>query len=69
MTFQDRKEAQYKMLKIMTKIYKTHEKIEETTNKKILVFEENFVSYKNYKGFGLKQKPFLFGDTFYIETV
>ena len=62
-----RREAQTKMNKLMTRMYKTIERIEETTNKKILVFDNDFVTYKsqkNYKGFGFKQEPFLFGDTF-----
>lgn len=59
--------AQYKMLELMNKIYKTIEEIQETTNRKILVFEEDFVTYKsskNNKQFGLKIEPFLLHDTF-----
>ena len=51
----------------MKKIYRKLQLIEEQTNKKILVFEDDFLPYeskKTYKGFGLKQEPFLFGDTF-----
>ena len=64
---QQRKEAQTKMINLMNEIYETLEKIEQKTNKKILVFEEDFVTHKsglNYKGFGFKQEPFLFGDAF-----
>ena len=67
MSKQERIIAQNKMIKLMTRIYKTIEKIQETTNRKILVFEEDFVTYesgKDFKGFGLKIEPFLFADTF-----
>ena len=63
---QERIIAQNKMIKLINRIYKTIEKIQETTNRKILVFEDDFVTYKsgkNYKGFGFKQEPFLFADT------
>lgn len=67
MTYKYRNEAQIKMIKLMTKIYETIEKIEKTTKRKILVFDKDFVTFKSnipYKGFGFKQEPFLFGDTF-----
>lgn len=67
MSKEERVIAQNKMIKLMTRIYKTIEKIQETTNRKILVFEEDFVAYesgKDFKGFGLKIEPFLFADTF-----
>jgi len=67
MSFNYRKEAQIKIIKLMNNMYKTIEQIEKYINKKILVFEEDFVTYeskKNPKGFGLKQEPFMFGDTF-----
>ena len=60
-------EATNKIIKLMTKIYKTLKKIEISTNRKILVFENDFVTYKsrkNAKGFGVKQEPFMFADTF-----
>lgn len=66
-----RKEAQIKMIDLMNKIYTKIEKIEKNTGKKILVFEEEFVTYKSgkdYKGFGFKREPFLFGDTFGFTT-
>lgn len=62
-----RNESQTKMIKLMNKMYKTIKNIEKSSNKKILVFEKDFVSFnsnKNYKGFGMKQEPFLLGDTF-----
>jgi len=55
------------MITLMNKIYTTIEKIEHKNDKKILVFEEGFVTYesgKEHKGFGFKREPFLFGDTF-----
>ena len=67
MSYDYRKEAQNKMIKLMLSIYKTIQEIEITYNRKILVFEQDFVSFEsheNYKGFGFKQEPFLFGDTF-----
>ena len=51
----------------MNRIYEEIEHIEKTTDRQILVFDKDFVSYKSnksYKGFGFKQEPFLFGDTF-----
>lgn len=67
MTFAYRNEAQNKMIDLMNKIYETIQSTEKNTNKKILVFDDDFVTYKSnlpYKGFGFKQEPFLFGDTF-----
>lgn len=67
MTSPYRRETQNKMIKLMTRMYKTIEKIEKTTGKKILVFDDDFVTYKSgkeHKGFGFKREPFLFGDTF-----
>lgn len=67
MTRQYRYEAQDKMVKLMDRMYKTIEQIQESTNRKILVFDDDFVTFKSglpYKGFGFKQEPFLFADTF-----
>ncbi len=67
MSFEYRNEAQIKMIKLMNRMYKTIEKIEKTTGRKILVFDDDFVTFKSGKkvlGFGFKQEPFLFGDTF-----
>lgn len=67
MSAQYRNKAQIKMEKLMLKIYKTIENIERTTGRKILVFDSDFVTYKSgldYRGFGVKKEPFLFGDTF-----
>lgn len=62
-----RQKAQIQMIKLMTRIYKTIERIQESTGRQILVFDNDFVTYKSrlpYKGWGFKQEPFLFGDTF-----
>ena len=62
-----RQEAQVKMTKLMTRIYKIIEKIQESTGRQILVFDDDFVTYKSrlpYKGWGFKQEPFIFGDSF-----
>ena len=67
MKFDDRREATDKMILLMNSIYNSIVEIEKAKNKKILVFDDDFVSYGSgilYKGFGFKQEPFLFGDTF-----
>ena len=61
-----RYDAQVKLIKLMKCIYSILEEIQEKTGKNILVLEEGFVSFDSglpYKGFGMKQEPFLFGDT------
>jgi hypothetical protein len=63
----ERYEAQIKIINLMINIYEMIEEIETKINKKILVFEKDFVTYKSNsspKGFGLKQEPFLLGDAF-----
>ena len=67
MPYHYRCEAQNKMIVLMNMIYEKIQEIERINNKKILVFEDDFVTYKSgitHKGFGFKQEPFLFGDTF-----
>lgn len=67
MSFDYRREAQDKMIRLMNSIYEHIEYIEKYTNRNILVFDDDFVLYKSglpYRGFGFKQEPFLFGDTF-----
>lgn len=62
-----RQEAQLKMLDLAQKMYEEIEKIQIKTEKKILVLEEDFVTLKSglpYRGFGMKQEPFILGDTF-----
>ena len=62
-----RMDAQVKLIKLMKGIYKTLEEIQKKTSKKILVFEEGFVSFDSglpVRGFGMKQEPFIIGDTF-----
>lgn len=60
-------DALEKSIKLMVRIYNTVYRIERSTGRKILVIDDDFVSYKSqkdYKGFGLKKEPFLFADTF-----
>ena len=60
-------EAQEKLIKLMKSIYAVIEEIQEKTGKKILVFEEDFVSFDSglpLKGFGMKQEPYIIGDVF-----
>ena len=59
--------AQVKLIKLMRCIYSILKEIQLKIGKNILVFEDEFVSFESglpYKGFGMKQEPFLFGDTF-----
>jgi len=58
--------AQQKMINLMLKIYNSIKKIEQNQNKKILVFEEDFIFWNQGKlnGFGFKYEPFLHGDMF-----
>lgn len=60
-------DAQIKLIKLMKSIYSILEEIQEKTGKKILVFEDEFVTFDSglpVHGFGMKQEPYLFGDTF-----
>lgn len=59
--------TQEKMIELMDSIYLSIQEIEKLENKKILVFEEDFVTFasgKRMNGFGHKQEPFVYGDTF-----
>lgn len=62
-----RRDAQVKLIKLMKSIYTAIEEIQKKTGKKILVFEDGFVPFDAglplYE-FGMKQEPYLFGDTF-----
>lgn len=50
-------------------IYKRIEQKEQQENKRILVFESDFVSIgEQTKGFGLKQEPFIVGDFVVLTT-
>lgn len=66
MPIEERKNAQIKITNLMLKIYEEIQNIEKKTNKKILVFEDDFYSTFEpiRRGFGLKQEPFLIGDMF-----
>ena len=60
-------DSQVKLIKLMKSIYSVLEEIQEKTGKKILVFEEDFISFDSglpVRGFGMKQEPFIIGDTF-----
>ena len=62
-----RYDNQDKMVKLMKCIYTAIQDIEKKTNKKILVFEDDFVSFDSgfpTKGYGMKQEPFKIGDMF-----
>ena len=59
--------AEEKMIDLMLRVYNAILNIEKITDRKILVFEDDFVSYdshRDYRGFGVKREPFLFADTF-----
>ena len=67
MSFPFRRKAQVQMVQLMRNMYRNIQEIEYLTNKKILVFEDDFVEFdsgKSFNGFGFKQEPFIFGDTF-----
>lgn len=56
-----------KMIELMKMIYSEIKKIQVLTNKKILVFDSDFIAYgsdKRLEGFGMKIEPFVYGDTF-----
>lgn len=66
MSIETRRNAQPKLISLMLKIYEEIQNIEKKTNKKILVFEDDFYTTFNpiRRGFGLKQEPFIIGDMF-----
>lgn len=66
MTIEYRAAVQSKLYELMQKMYEEIQNIEKKTNKKILVFEEDFYSTFEpvRRGFGLKQEPFIIGDMF-----
>ncbi len=62
-----RNHAQILMIQLAVSIYSTLQNMEQQLEKKILVFEEDFVHFgedRSYQGFGFKQEPIVFGDTF-----
>lgn len=65
---EQRRKTQYQLILLMSKMYKSLLDLEKKLGTKILVFEEDFVSYFDKEiqlnGFGLKMEPFLFGDMF-----
>lgn len=65
----NRQEVQEKLIQMILNMYKRIQEKEQQENKKILVFEEDFVSLgKQTKGFGLKQEPFIIGDVVGLTT-
>lgn len=64
---EERKLLQEKLIKLMMRMYSEIQDIENKTKSKILVFEDDFVSFvskERPEGFGLKQEPFILGDAF-----
>ncbi len=62
-TLENRYEVQEKLIQMILNIYKRIQEKEKQENKKILVFENDFVSMgEKTNGFGLKQEPFIIGD-------
>ena len=67
MPTEKRQLAQIQMLDLLNRMYESIQEIEKETGKKILVLEDGFVTYKSnkpYRGFGMKQEPFVLGDMF-----
>ena len=62
---QNRNDIQLKMIKLILMVYKNIQEKEKISNKKILVFEDDFTYYGEKKliQFGYKQEPFVYGDT------
>lgn len=62
-SLENRYEVQEKLIKMILNIYKRIEEKEIQENKRILVFESDFVRLgEKTNGFGLKQEPFILGD-------
>jgi len=62
-SLKNRYEVQEKLIKMILNIYKRIKEKEQQENKRILVFEKDFVHIgEQTKGFGLKQEPFIVGD-------
>lgn len=64
MEITERAQTQYKLIELNLMMYKMIQEKEKTENRKILVFEEGFSKFGEYRlnEFGCKQEPFLFGD-------
>lgn len=62
-SLENRYEVQEKLIQMILNIHKRIQEKEQQENKKILVFENDFVSMgEKTNGFGLKQEPFIVGD-------
>ena len=75
MSKKERLEAQYKLIELILMMYRMIQEKEKIENKKILVFEKDFVKLGDTKlnVFGYKQEPFIYGDvigfTVYRNTI
>lgn len=61
----ERRVIQEKLIKLIQEMYLEINKLSEDNNKKILVFEEDFIHLwdnKKMQGFGMKSEPFILGD-------
>ena len=65
MNYNERNDAEVKLIKLMLMVYKELLEIEKQQNKTILVFEKDFSYFgeERINDFGMKQEPFLYGDT------
>lgn len=67
--------AQYKLIELNIMMYRMIQEEETKQNKKILVFENGFSEFGEYRlsEFGYKQEPFIYGDligfTVYRDTI
>lgn len=68
-TLENRGIIQENLIKMILNIYKRLKEKEQNENKKILVFEKDFVNIgEKTPGFGLKQEPFILGDVVGLTT-
>ena len=68
-TLENREIIQENLIKMILNIYKIIKEKEQNENKKILVFEKDFVNIgEKTSGFGLKQEPFILGDVVGLTT-
>jgi len=68
-TIENRHEVQYQIIELIQNVYKRIQKQEEIEQRRILVFENDFVSLgEKTNGPGLKQEPFILGDAVGLTT-
>lgn len=66
---ENREEIQFKIIELIKNIYKRIQVQEQQENKRILVFENDFVNLgEKTNGFGFKQEPFILGDVVGLTT-